>query len=208
VFTVGNVAIGQSALGSLEEGDFNAALGPSAGANLVSGDGNVYISHGGAASENSTIRIGNGGHAAAYLGGVFGQTAAGGSTVFVSSDGKPGTSTSSRRFKEQIRDVGAEADAIFDLRPVSFRYKNASAGDRMAEADGLAMPLEYGLVAEEVAEVMPELVIHDTEGRPSVVRYHLLVPLLLEELQRQERTIADQEKRLQKLERRSRQRPR
>jgi hypothetical protein len=199
VFTQGNVAVGTGALGSLEEGDDNTALGRSAGGSLVTGNGNVYISNGGAANESNTIRIGGGGHTAAYLGGVFNQTAAGGSLIVVNADGKLGTSTSSRRYKEQIRDLDDETDALFELRPVSFRYKAEISRDGTA-AGGSESPLEYGLVAEEVAEVMPELVVYDAEGRPSVVRYHLLIPLLLEELQRQERTIEDQRERLERLE--------
>ena len=203
VFTQGNVAVGSGALGGLQDGNDNIALGRSAGGNLVNGSKNIYIGNSGA-SESQTIRIGDPtaetGHTSTFVAGIFGNVSASGQAVYVNSSGELGTIGSSRRFKEQIHDVGENARAILDLRPVSFRYRPevlAEPASTSAES-----PLEYGLIAEEVVEVLPELVIFDADGRPSAVRYHLLIPLLLEELQRQERTIEDQRERLERLEHR------
>jgi hypothetical protein len=201
VFTQGNVAVGASALTSLVDGNNNIAIGVSAGGQLETGSNNLYLRSFGVQSESNTIRIGSG-HTATYLAGVWNQTASGGTEVFVNSDGKLGTSTSSRRFKEDNRDVGEASRALYDLRPVSFRYRRELAGDAATRRD--ESPLEYGLVAEEVAEVMPELVVRDDQGRPSVVRYHLLVPLLLQELQRQEATLERQEREIRELRRAAR----
>jgi hypothetical protein len=92
-----------------------------------------------------------------------------------------GTIPSSRRYKEEIADMADASDRLLALRPVTFRYKEKS------KADG--KPVQFGLVAEEVAEVFPELVAFDKEGRPETVKYHLLGSLLVNELQRQQRQI-------------------
>jgi hypothetical protein len=103
--------------------------------------------------------------------------------VFVNGNGELGTSTSSRRFKEDIAEVGSLSERLLGLRPVRFRYR-AEVLDGGGEGE---RPLEFGLIAEEVAEVFPELVVYDENGAPYTVRYHLLVPLLLAELQREHR---------------------
>ncbi|MBI4419467.1 MAG: tail fiber domain-containing protein [Gemmatimonadetes bacterium] len=103
-------------------------------------------------------------------------------SVLIASDGQLGTVSSSRRVKEDIRDMGESSRRLLQLRPVRFRYIQAS-------ADG-AKPLQYGLIAEEVAEVYPELVTYDATGEPTAVMYHVLPALLLNELQRQERELA------------------
>jgi hypothetical protein len=86
--------------------------------------------------------------------------------------------SSSRSVKEDIRDLARESDDLMRLRPVAFRYK------REVDPSGLT---QFGLIAEEVAEVYPDLVIEDRDGRPQTVRYHLLIPMLLNELQKQYR---------------------
>ena len=94
----------------------------------------------------------------------------------VDSAGQLGTISSSRRFKEEIADMGELTERLLALRPVTFRYKpEVQQGER---------PLEYGLIAEEVAEVFPDLVVYDEEGQPFTVKYHLLSSMLLNELQR------------------------
>jgi hypothetical protein len=198
VFTQGNVAVGASALTSLEDGNFNIAIGVSAGGQLETGSNNLYLRSGGLTNESNTIRIGSG-HTAAYMSGVSGQTSVGGAQVLINADGKLGTMTSSRRFKEDIHEVGDASRALYDLRPVSFRYRRDAAAENADVPVSAVNPLEYGLIAEEVAEVMPELVVRDAEGRPTVVRYHLLVPLLLRELQRQEEVLEGQQRELEKL---------
>ncbi len=188
----GNVAVGFATLYENTLGNGNIAIGDFAGF-YATGGGSIFIGNSGSGAENNEIRIGSF-QTATYIAGISGQTAAGGVAVFVNGAGKLGTSTSSRRFKEDIAEVGEASEALFDLRPVSFRYtaKAASAG---AER-----PLEYGLIAEEVAEVWSELVAYDEKGRPETVRYHLLVPLLLNELQRERERGEGQERRLEALE--------
>ena len=97
--------------------------------------------------------------------------------VLVDSAGQLGTISSSRRYKKDIADMGDRTDRLLDLRPVLFRYKS-----RTADENG---PLEYGLIAEEVADVFPDLVVYDEEGQPETVKYHLLSSMLLNELQKE-----------------------
>jgi hypothetical protein len=104
------------------------------------------------------------------------QTGANGIPVLVDNNGQLGTVSSSRRFKEDIRDMGGATEKLLALRPVVFRYK--------AEVQSAERLLEYGLIAEEVAEVFPDLVVHDEEGKPFTVKYHLLSSMLLNELQK------------------------
>jgi hypothetical protein len=96
---------------------------------------------------------------------------------------------SSRRFKEDVRDLGDASRGLERLRPVTFRYKRA-------EPDG-TRPRQYGLIAEEVAAVYPELVQYGATGEPQAVRYHELPAMLLNEIQRQQRQIAAQQAELQ-----------
>jgi len=102
-------------------------------------------------------------------------------TVLIDSTGKLGTMLSSRRFKEDIHDMGEASSGLLRLRPVTFRYKEAS-------ADGVR-PVQYGLIAEEVAEVHPDLVVYSRTGEVETVQYHKLAPMLLNELQKQHRRI-------------------
>jgi len=107
--------------------------------------------------------------------GIYGATASGGTAVYIKSDGQLGTLTSSARFKTGIVDLGSTSDVLYDLRPVAFEYK--------PEIDPVGLT-QYGLIAEEVAEVAPDLVIYDEAGDPYTVRYEQLVPLLLNEVQK------------------------
>ncbi len=132
--------------------------------NNQSGSNNVYImNQGPPGSESNTIRIGtqgtgDGQQNAAYIAGIYGSTSSGGIAVYVNSNGQLGTSTSSLRFKEQVRDMGDSTNALMKLRPVTFLYKPEYAtGERT---------LQYGLIAEEVAKVYPELVAYDKDGQP------------------------------------------
>jgi hypothetical protein len=97
-----------------------------------------------------------------------------------------GTISSSRRVKDAIQDMGAASERLHRLRPVTFRY-------RQPFADG-STPLQYGLIAEEVADVYPELVAYDKHGQPTAVLYHVLPALILNELQRQHRRLDDQQR--------------
>ncbi len=164
----------------------NTFLGTDAGYNNVTGNSDIYIANGGPSSgtESNTIRIGAQGNGASqqdvtFIAGIYGATSSGGVSVYVNSSGRLGTQTSSLRFKEQVRDLGDTTNALMKLRPVSFLYKPEYAnGDRT---------LQYGLIAEEVAKVYPELVAYDNDGQPYTVRYQYLSTMLLNEVQKQYR---------------------
>jgi len=187
-----NSAVGYAALASNTTGLRNTAVGYLAGYNLSAGSNNIYIDNAGVASESSTIRIGTvGTHTATYIAGVAGASSPGGVAVLVDGSGKLGTTTSSRRYKEQIADMSTESDVLMSLRPVSFFYRS--------ELDTTHLR-QYGLVAEEVAEVAPDLVAYDEDGLPQTVRYHFVNAMLLNEVQKQRRHIRDLEDRLARLE--------
>jgi hypothetical protein len=174
-----NTALGWHSFGTLTVGYRNLALGSYAGNLLQSGNDNIYLSHTGAANESATTRIGRD-QTRAFIAGVFARTTGSGTTlpVMVDLNGQLGTASSSRRTKDDIQDMGAATDRIFSLRPVTFRYK--------AHADGAT---HFGLIAEEVDEVLPELVVRDREGQILTVAYHELAPMLLNELQKQRREL-------------------
>jgi hypothetical protein len=180
----GNAVLGQGALFYNTIGRNNVALGRYAGINKVAGNNNVFIANAGpAASSHGQIRIGTTGtHTTAVFAGIHGTVSSGGATVLVNASGQLGTVPSSSRFKEDVHDMAAASDVLMELRPVTFHYKKEMAPD---SADAL----QYGLIAEEVAAVAPDLVAPDLAGRPYTVRYDLLPALLLNELQEQQRTI-------------------
>lgn len=166
-----NTAVGNSAL-TQATGSFNTALGRGAGGELITGSHNLYVAHPGADGESSTMRIG-GSQTRAFVQGIRGVTTglADAVPVLVDGDGQLGTISSSARYKDDVEDLGDVSERLLALRPVKFRYKVRT-----------ARSLEFGLIAEEVAEVFPELVIRDRDGRPETVRYHVLSTLLLNEL--------------------------
>ena len=176
----GNVGVGNWVLGQMTSGDHNIAIGDNAGFSLTSGSNNIYVgSAGGTATESGTIRIGGGLQSRAFVRGVRGVTTANNDavTVVVDSFGQLGTVSSSAKTKFDIQDLPADVtDAVSRLRPVSFRYKQPF-------ADG-STPVQYGLIAEEVEQVLPELVAYDEHGDPATVKYHVLPSLLLAEVQR------------------------
>ena len=188
-----NTAVGSHALES-STGSNNVALGHDAGHDLTKGDNNIDIGNEvvGVAGEHDSIRIGNQNITDTYIRGISGATAAGGAAVFVNGNGKLGTMTSSARFKDKIKAMGNVSEAILALRPVSFRYKK--------QIDPQGIP-QFGLVAEEVERVNPDLVIRDAEGKPQTVRYEQINAMLLNEflkehqkVQELEATVAKQQK--------------
>ena len=190
----GNTAVGVSALFNNTIGFENIAVGHAAGVNLTTGDSNIAIGNPGVRGESATIRIGTDGtHTQAFLAGVRGVTTGVNDAVAVMIDsaGQLGTVSSSRRVKRDIEDMGGASQALMDLRPVTFRYK------AWLDPTGAR---QYGLIAEEVAEVLPDLVVYEKGGQPETVRYHLLVPMLVNEVQRERKTIADLTARLERLE--------
>ena len=176
-----NTAIGYLALRSLTSGSNNLAVGDNGGGSLVTGDHNVYVASSGVAAEDSTIRIGRSFQTRAFVSGIRGVTTgfSNAVNVVVDSAGQLGTVSSSRRTKQDIEDMGDVARKVQQLRPVRFRYIRPF-------ADG-SQPLQFGLIAEEVEQVLPELVAYGADGLPETVQYHVLPSLLLAEVQRLER---------------------
>jgi hypothetical protein len=190
----GNTAIGQKALFQTA-GNNNIGIGNSAGQNVTTGSNNIEIGHQGTSGDNNTIRIGTPGtQTSSFVAGVRGVTTGLNNAipVLIDSNGQLGTVSSSRRFKEDIRDMGDASRGLLRLRPVTFRY-------RQAFADG-SKPIQYGLIAEEVAEIYPDLVAHSADGQIETVKYQLLDVMLLNEVQRQQAEIRALEDRLAKLE--------
>ncbi len=178
---VDNTATGDSALDSNTAGSNNIALGTGAGGNLTTGSNNIDIGNSGVAAEANTIRIGIAGtQSATFIAGISGATASGGAAVLVSSNGQLGTITSSRRFKQEIKPMDKASEAILALRPVTFRYKQ--------EIDPKGIP-QFGLVAEEVEQVNPDLVVRDAEGKVYTVRYEAVNAMLLNEFLKEHRNM-------------------
>ena len=174
-----NLGFGSQALVNMTAGDNNIAIGNNAGANLTSGNTNIYLGSAGASTEGGTIRIGGTSQTRAFMAGVRGVTTANNNAVavVVDSAGQLGTVSSSAKTKFDIQDLPADVtEAVSRLRPVSFRYKQPF-------ADGTT-PVQYGLIAEEVEQVLPDLVAYDEKGDPATVKYHVLPSLLLAEVQR------------------------
>jgi hypothetical protein len=177
-----NTANGVLALINNTTGNSNTALGVSAGMNATTGSNNVYIGAGmtGVADESN----------ACYIASIFGQTSASGIPVLINSNSKLGTTTSSKRFKEEIRPMDKASEALFSLKPVSFRYKK--------ELDP-AGTSQLGLVAEDVNKVNPDLVVRDNEGKPYSVRYDQVNAMLLNEFLKAHRKIEEQQATIEEL---------
>lgn len=178
-----NTAIGNQSMTNLTTGSNNVAVGQSAGSNLTSGSTNLYLANLGASSESGTTRIGSN-HTRAFIAGVRNVTTANANAVgvLIDSAGQLGTTSSSRRYKFDINDMVSTTEGLMRLRPVTFRY--------LAHGDGA--PLQYGLIAEEVAEIYPELVAYK-DGAPETVMYQFLAPMLLNEVQKQRGMIEQQQ---------------
>ena len=143
------------------------------------------------AGESKTIRIGKKGtQTKTFIAGINGTTVAGGIGVLIDSNGRLGTTTSSARFKENIQPMNKASEAILSLQPVTFRYKH--------ELDPDCIP-QFGLVAEQVAKVNPDLVACDEEGKPFTVRYEAVNAMLLNEFIKEHRQAQEQEARIAQL---------
>jgi hypothetical protein len=137
------------------------------------------------AGESNTIRIGTVGvQKTVYLRGISGATVASGVTVIVDTNGHLGTVTSSARFKEAIKPMDKASDAILALKPVTFRYK------KELDPDGIP---QFGLVAEQVEKVNPDLVVRDAEGKINTVRYEAVNAMLLNEFLKEHRKVQEEE---------------
>jgi hypothetical protein len=170
-----NTAEGFQALYHNRAGSNNIGLGVNAGSNLTSGNGNVCIGYNvlGVAGESNTTRISN----------IY-YSAASARAVYVNSDNKIGTLVSSRRFKDEIKSMDKASDVILALKPVTFRYK------KEIDASGT---LQFGLVAEEVADIDGDLVTRDAEGKPETVRYDAVNAMLLNEFIREHQAFIEEQ---------------
>jgi Chaperone of endosialidase len=169
-----NTAIGDRTLFNNTSGSSNIALGNSAGANVTTASNVICIGSPGANGQNNSCFIGN----------IFGATAADGIVVHINAFGRLGTNTSSRRFKQDIKPMEHASETLYQLKPVSFRYKQ--------EIDPKGIP-QFGLVAEEVEELDPDLVVRDTDGKPYTVRYDQVNAMLLNEFLKEHRKVQEQE---------------
>lgn len=178
-----NTSIGYQSLYQ-NTGDNNIALGANAGFNLTTGNSNIVIGNQGVAGEANTIRIGTA-QTKAFLAGIFGATIPGGIPVLIDANGQMGTILSSAQFKQNIINMGSMSELLYKLRPVLFQYKKDVTPDRT---------IQYGLIAEEVEKIDPNLVAYDKDGKIFTVKYHLLTPLILNELQKEHEINVEQQK--------------
>ncbi len=176
-----NTALGAAALRSAKTGNNNIAVGYEAGYNLTTGSNNIEIGSKGLATDYNMIKIGvEGLQAKTFIAGIY-KTSVSGSAVMVNSNGQLGVVVSSERFKTDIAPMGSNIAKLQALRPVKFHLKTDPHG-----------AVQYGLIAEEVAKVYPELVIRDEAGRIDGVRYDELAPMLLNEMQEQQKVVVAQ----------------
>ena len=174
-----------SALFFNTSGSKNIAIGLAAGANLTTGNNNIDVGNNGVGGESNTIRIGTQGtQTATFIAGIRGTPITGGIPVGVNSSGQLGVAPSSQRFKQNIQPMDKVSEALFALKPVTFRYKK--------EIDPAGTP-QLGLVAEEVEKVNPDLVARDDEGKPYTVRYDAVNAMLLNEFLKEHRKVQEQE---------------
>ena len=172
-----NTANGLKSLYSNTTGTNNIAVGYLAGHVVTTGSNNIDIGNEGVAGESNTIRIGTlGTQTATYIAGIMGRTVPMGMPVFVNANGQLGTTPSSARFKDQIKPMDKASEAVLALKPVTFHYKK--------ELDPQGIP-QFGLVAEEVEKVNPDLVTRDTQGKVYTVRYEAVNAMLLNEFLKQ-----------------------
>jgi hypothetical protein len=199
-----NTAEGTGSLVNSSTGDLNIALGFGAGVNLRAGNNNIDIGNVGVAAESNVIRIGaqvavidqfgatHPAHTATYIAGITGADAAGGDPVFITSEGKLGTINppSSARFKDDIKPMNEASETILALKPVTFRYKKDfdPKGGR-----------QFGLIAEDVEKVAPDLVKRDRDGNLQTVRYDQVNAMLLNEFLKEHRKVEQLQKQLEAL---------
>ncbi len=191
-------AFGAGALSSLTAGDDNTAVAVGAGSSVTGGSFNVHIANGGAATDSNTIRIGYSdpatGQSRTFIAGIRGVITnnADAIPVVIDSAGQLGTSSSSRRVKRDIREMHDTTETILSLRPVEFRYV----------AHGPESPVQYGLIAEEVAGIAPELIARNKDGQIETVHYDK-INAMLNEVQKLHRANRNLQQRLAELENRA-----
>jgi hypothetical protein len=180
-----NLGIGSNALYSNQTGSYNIALGFDAGYNVAGGSNNIEIGAEGNAGDNNTIQIGvQGTQTLTTIAGIYG-TPVTGSAVYVTATGQLGVLASSERFKTDIAPMPELSEKLMQLRPVVFHYKT--------DPESIT---QYGLIAEEVDKVYPELVIRNLEGEIQGVHYEELAPMLLSAVQKQQEKALTEDRRL------------
>jgi hypothetical protein len=177
-----NTAVGFKAL-KKSTGTKNIGIGHQAGVTLTTGNNNIYIGNAGNGDESETIRVGTA-QSATFIAGI-GNAGVSGATVEIDANGQLGIAPSSARYKRDIAPMGSQSEGVLQLRPVTFAYK-----------DDAQSTTHYGLIAEEVATVYPELVTRTATGEVQAVRYQELIPMLLNELQRQRQALQRQQQEL------------
>ncbi len=183
-----NTAVGDEALSNNTDGNSNTALGFNAGMDPGIGSNNIYIGDAGFAGDNNVIAIGGvsatgTAYTDCFIGGIFGNPSPG-SAVYIAADGHLSTTASSRRFKDEIKPMDKASEAIFALKPVTFRYKK--------EIDPTGMS-RFGLVAEDVEKVNPDLIARDREGKVYTVRYDQVNAMLLNEFLKEHKKVEQQQ---------------
>jgi len=186
--TIGNsnTANGFHALFSNTTGSNNVAIGVNAGQNLTTGSNNIVIGANllGVAKEANTTRIGNSTQKKVFIGGISGKTIPNGVAVIINSNGQLGTMQSSARYKTAVKRMDKASEAILALKPVTFRYKEELDSDKIPQ---------FGLIAEEVERVNPDLVARDEAGKAYTVRYEAVNAMLLNEFLKEHRKVEQQE---------------
>jgi hypothetical protein len=178
--------MGQNALKNNTSGSNNVGIGYNAGQNLTTGADNIDIGNEGRVGDSGVIRIGkNGTQASAFVAGIAG-TAVNGSPVVVSANGKLGVAPSSAQFKDEIKPMDRASEAILALKPMTFHYKS--------DLDPEGIP-QFGLVAEQVEKVDPQLVTRDAHGKAYTVRYEAVNAMLLNEFLKEHRKVEAQSRR-------------
>jgi hypothetical protein len=158
-------------------------LGFNAASSLTTGGNNIDIGNVGIAGESFTMRIGGPFQAKTFIAGIR-STPISGVAVGITTDGQLGVRASAKRFKEAIKPMDKASEAILALKPVTFRYKH--------ELDPKGIP-QFGLVAEDVEKVNPDLVARDEEGKPYTVRYEAVNAMLLNEFLKEHKKVEKQE---------------
>ena len=188
---VSNTACGYGALNNNTSGSSNIAVGDRAGYNLTTGSNNIDVGNTGAAGESGKIRIGTKGtHNGTFIAGISGKTVANGAGVIVNANGQLGTIQSSARYKDDIKPMDKASEAILALKPATFRYKEELDPDKIPQ---------FGLIAEEVEKIDPNLVVRDEDGKVMTVRYEAINAMLLNEFLKEHRRVQELERQIQAL---------
>ena len=184
-----NTAVGDHALFN-NIGTNNIAIGAYAGYNILNGNDNISIGDFGSSHDSGTIRIGLRRSTNTFIGGISNNTVPDGASVVIDSKGRLGVLSSSARFKDAIKPMDKVSEAILALQPVTFHYK------KEVDPNGIS---QFGLVAEEVEKVNPDLVARDDEGNPYTVRYEAVNAMLLNEFLKEHRRVEEQGKTIAEL---------